>query len=118
MGRVLVLGPVTRQERHSATPDLTQDERRRGLAERRVDVDLLGSFEERVEARPADDSDLRGPQADFSFASPPLPFSLLDSAPFDSDPFDPDPFDSDFDDSAPDDSDDPTFDFLARLSVE
>ncbi len=31
MGRVLVLGPVTRQERHSPTPDLTEDERR-GLA--------------------------------------------------------------------------------------
>ena len=57
--RQLVASAVPRQERDPAAADLADRERRRRLAERRVDLDLLDVLEERVEARASEDSDLR-----------------------------------------------------------
>jgi hypothetical protein len=50
---------VARDESDATAGDLTDHRRRRWLAERRVDVDGPGRLQEAVEARPAEDTDLR-----------------------------------------------------------
>jgi hypothetical protein len=55
----LVLGPVPRDERDPVRTDPTDDRRRRGFPEGRLDGDRLRVLQERVEARPAEHPDLR-----------------------------------------------------------
>ena len=50
---------MPRQERDPAAADLADHDRRRRLAVRRVDLDLVDDVEERVEPRAAEDADLR-----------------------------------------------------------
>src|SRR5262249_45304377 len=57
--RQLVLPAVAREEGHALSAELADDERRRRFAVRRLDLDLLDVVEERVEARAAEDPDLR-----------------------------------------------------------
>ena len=57
--RELVPAAVPRAERDVPACDLADDERRRRLPVRRVDLELLDPVEERVEARAAEDADLR-----------------------------------------------------------
>src|SRR6266550_5642699 len=57
--RQLVLAPVPRQECDAGAADLADHERRRRLAVRRVELDLLDLVQERVEARAAEDPDRR-----------------------------------------------------------
>ena len=64
-----MLGPVTRQERDTAPAYLTDVHVRRRLAVGRVDLDLRDPVNEGVETGAAEDADLRGVQADFSFAA-------------------------------------------------
>jgi hypothetical protein len=47
MRRQLVMPPVPLQERDPLAAELADDQRRRGLPERRLDLDLLGALEER-----------------------------------------------------------------------
>src|ERR671936_2381647 len=54
--RELVPGPVAREERDPLAADLADGERRRRLAERRLDLDLLDVLEERVEPRAPEDA--------------------------------------------------------------
>jgi hypothetical protein len=61
---------VPRQERHPPAADLADGDGRRRLSVGRLDVDGLDIGEERVEARPSEDPDVGGAQADFPFDSP------------------------------------------------
>jgi hypothetical protein len=72
MWGVLVLHPVTGQERDLASLDAAHGDRCGGIPVRRVDVDLADALQERVEPGPtkyADPDGLVPPpaQADFSF---------------------------------------------------
>ena len=59
VGRDRVPPAVPRQERHAPPGDVGQEDRIRRRAIRRVDLDLADVVEERVEARPPEDPDLR-----------------------------------------------------------
>jgi hypothetical protein len=60
---------VAGQERDPPPADLADHDRGRGRAVGGVDLDRLGALEERVEAGPAEDADVGGAQADFSFGA-------------------------------------------------
>jgi hypothetical protein len=103
--RELVLAAVPRDERYGPPRHITDQERRRRGAVRRLDLDLSNVIEERVEAGSPEDADLGRAQADFSFA---LPFApVLSDEPDDAEESDED-----------EDEEDDVSDFAARrLSV-
>jgi phage tail protein X len=58
MGRQLVVAAVARHEADRATADVADDDGRRRLAVRGVDLDLTRVVEQLVETRAAEDADL------------------------------------------------------------